>query len=360
MSKVFTSDNLHDFLNETNFGNGLVELLIHEIPYSGNHPDAPENVDFSYGKYDINKYINYANQRLVNPTSKQELVRLLLHHHPLFNSSDNVDQFRYDFDEGTGLISENDPAIQRIVEIFNAYASEFNSMHNLSEEDDYYKNLITVEEAASHAVLQDVPIYLDSLESFLNDSKESFSLHNILNLTIRMYNPDENFTTDPFESSLITHKIFRHLISIFISANALRSINNEKLIHYELLQKYFDGTDPNYPEGASIDKYCGGQSLNIVDNPNISAFDKIQAEYIQYHRRGQDYPILRDEENSGIKEDAIISLFDLFIFYHEYETESTRQIKVDMSEKVKVIEKYLGKLVGIYAAYKNLIREYQS
>lgn len=78
----YVFDNVHDWINEVNLGNGLADLLCHyaKVPKSAkNHPTGrvskPET------------FVRYANRHLENKISIEEIRELLKYHHPDYKCS---------------------------------------------------------------------------------------------------------------------------------------------------------------------------------------------------------------------------------------------------------------------------------
>jgi hypothetical protein len=226
--KPFVVDTaFHDWINDVNMGNGLIDLMC----------------DYSrYGNANVDIFIELANGILTRKTNIEELYKLIWYHHPGYQTMDLVFKSYYDsegfwnypisadtlrqrvrsvFNAATksSAVDENDPNLRRIVDIINAYRTQFNRQksRNVTR-----LNLLSYSEAALRCDPQKAKLFLEKEGHFFVDE--------VLDKEIRGGN----------KISLVSENLLSEIYNIMIEANNLRAYDKERnLIHTDLFESYF-------------------------------------------------------------------------------------------------------------------------
>ena len=253
----FVTDNFYDFVRETNFGNALGSFLIHEIPGKNVPLDSPERGNRNMITYDIREFIELANRNLGinNKVTATEIAELLLYHSPDFYCSRLVENFQFQVND-TGNILPTDPHIQRICDVYNAYAYGYNSKHNLNTNNSYYKSILIPQNAADNAILQDANIDYEG---------KTINVHNLLNMDIVIQDPFRKNVKVEMKS--MVRGLFSGSTSLFtlsFLSNFLTDSHDRMYFHTDLLDRYFNDGDEEYIQGKSVGYWFNGVDLTYT------------------------------------------------------------------------------------------------
>src|SRR5579871_1320706 len=140
----FYFQNLRDFINNVNLGNGLAPLFMHYTP--------TKVANILSHKPDPKMFVSMANQNLPynNQTDLQEVRNLLRTYHPRYEAPSNLRNYTFDLDE-EGDIDPDGPYFRRILQIRNAYVKTFNAQAKYKS---LYKKILTPEAAIDLAIVQ--------------------------------------------------------------------------------------------------------------------------------------------------------------------------------------------------------------
>ncbi len=253
----FVTDNIHDWIGDTNMGNGLADLLVHYLPgrTKASEFEGQDHAGTLKDKYDADEFIKLANTKLgKKKTNKDELSDLIYTHHPGYVASEDVEQMVFELDDAN-LVKPEDASIVRIVQIHNAYADAFNEKYGLTKGNPGFKPRVTAEQAAANAVPQTAVVpYADG----------TVNVDDVLNLEITVQNPynvDEQVT---YRTSAINSGMNTTILTVMSNANKLSEPENGRLIHYDLFERYFNGADDNYPQGKNTGLWFDGHDLTFT------------------------------------------------------------------------------------------------
>jgi hypothetical protein len=264
----YVFDNVHDWLCNCNLGNGLADFLCH---FSDN--------ERGMGEPEPSIFIEYANRHLRKKTSLEEIFKILHYHYLGQESSKKVKNKTFVLAED-GFLSEADPILNRIVELRNAYITEYNCLNKANVD------LIDIEVAIAHAIPQ-IRIF--------PDGKDAFDMGCILNVDVKIKGDKRDYTT-----SLIDQEILSLTFALMSAYNKFGIYSETNYcIKTELLDKYFNNGDPNYQPGLNAGFYLGGipqfqypqlATINFefnVPDKNIAIVTKIIK---------PDFPTLKEDE----------------------------------------------------------------
>jgi hypothetical protein len=280
----FVSDNIHDLINNVNLGNGLADLMYHWIPGKEDieaedsivTPNEPRTKGKN-GKASVEDFITLANEKLTKVTSKKELEGLLYLHSDAYTAGKNVKDDKYKVDEA-GYV--DDKRVERIVDIYNAYAESFNETYEVAESDAGYRPTYTFDQARARAIVQ--VAQLDGVDSSDVLDRE---------ITVKSDPWKENSAPVTFKSSFINSNMTTTIFALISNANKLTDHHNSKYSHYELYDKYFNADkESKYLPGRSTGLYFGGRNytpkgeteddlkVKLVKLPNLKKKDKGKGE----------------------------------------------------------------------------------
>lgn len=228
----YVFQNIHDWINGVNLGNGLAELMCHYMTNTQLNPEI---------------FVKYANSQDAD-TSIKEIYNLLKYHHPGYFSSDRVQKYIFKLDKN-GNIDVTDKNLLRIIEIRNAYVEAFNL---LSEEK---LGELTIEDAIANIVPQAATLIY---------SDDSFTVNELLDTTVMLKDDTREYTT-----SLLTTSLFGNIAKQMIQANFLK-LSSRSEIQTNLLAKYFNRGDDEYLPGKNCRFYLDGKVQSNNYNPQLS------------------------------------------------------------------------------------------
>jgi len=252
----FVTDNIHDWINGINMGNGLAHYLVHVIPGRDDETDVPneEHAKTIKAKHDADEFIRLANSQLKGErkTDKDELMELIYVHHDAYTASGDVEKSVFQTDKESNVVA-NDPTVLRIVEVYNAYATAYNKKYGLKVSSTGHKPQLTAKEAAANAVPQTANIPYEG---------GTVNVSEILDVVIQVhdpFSPDDEFN---FNTSAINSGMNTTILTLMSNANQLSEPENGRLIHYDLFEKYFNGNDQDYPQGKTTGFYFSERDEN--------------------------------------------------------------------------------------------------
>ncbi len=267
----YMCDNIHDYINELNFGNGLVDMLVHRVPRLSDTDRAAGEPTMrgKEPKFSLKEFVRLANTVLVGDaqTSIAELEQLAYVHAPGYLAT--VDAGDVTFAMKGKKVSVNDPNLQRIVEVHNAYATAFNNAYNVTSDDAGGKPMLTAKSAAALADPLKATLSYDVVDNAGAVETKTVSVADMFDRELTVTSPFTGASVT-FNTSVLRNSISSILIGLINNAN-LTSVSG-KYIDYELFNKYFGGSDPTYAAGQSIGYFMGGNDLTYA--PSDADLDK--------------------------------------------------------------------------------------
>lgn len=363
----YVFDNIHDWLNEVNLGNGLATILSFPSGYDGYRDNISKPDEF----------IRRANEFLSIKTSMTEIRRLLRHHHPYYKCADAIQNFVFRIDK-KGNIRPSDPAITRCVQIRNAFIKCMNSK--------YGENIpfISREEAVKIAIPQLTPL------------EDGINVADVLNVDVMLQRD-----TTIYGSCVLDYSLLKDIFNMMLQANNLIALNG--YVKTNLLDKYFHCTNKDYLPGTDMRFYLGGKvqhfypethtdfknigfktvgsiapitRCNIKKNfPSIegNALEQLIARYVVMYsineKTGQKYTPLEFVEQ--IENDIILTCYPergvgtniVTIIKHLYKIPvimlhsnyqqlvAYKSVDKDITKRIRVVKEYFYNLFSIYKMY---------
>lgn len=263
----FVTDNIHDWLNEVNMGNGLAPLLTHFEKYTLQFRD-PTREPLIKERSNSKLFMEMANRRLPNnaKVERDEIKEILLYHHDYYRSSENVENLTFEIDPETQIISTYDRIIQRIIQIHNAYIQDYNSTNRNK------LNYVTPEDAINGVAPQ-----MASLTYDYSDGGETgeivFNVQDVISVPVTVTDPFNGENANIiFNSVIVGSALVHNSLYAMAHANGLFS-PQKKRVDYQLFQKYFNNGNENYIQGRDTGLYFRG--IDLTYTPNILPSDNL-------------------------------------------------------------------------------------
>jgi hypothetical protein len=304
----YVSDNAHDWVTQTNMGNGLIHMLVHYIPTSSNpNRAAKEPVSTTQDtKVSVSAYLELANSKLKTKTNIEELEKLALMHSDEYAASDKVSENTWVMGND-GFVSQKDDNLKRIVEIYNAYADAFNAKFKVKSGEAGYKEEVSVEDASRMAIPQRAQL------------SEELNVGDLLDRKITIKNP---FTKEQkqYKTTTMISNMYLSFLSIVKKANMLSPPGNGSFCQYDIFEKFFNGSDDDYEAGKSVGLFFEGENWT----PTAKQLKKIE------------FPITETEKEKLKSYTTDINAFQLILKKSSEKTEKKRE---DLSERQKKSKK---------------------
>jgi hypothetical protein len=354
----YVYDNIHDWINEVSLGCGLADQLCHfDMSRYSNSRGMANPIKFV--EY-VNKY--YKRRNLPTRTSLEEVRNLLQYHHPNYTSSKECEKkvfVRKAFpgEEQKEIMIDN-PILRQIVELRNAYVSEFN--YQLALEQGYLDQEISTEEINDLMETQG-GLPLLTLEAALSSvipqlamlpgENGPFNVADVLDVDLMLADDDMQYT-----SSIVTSGLVTVIMVLMGHANKLFNSESRTMVKIELLGKYFGGTDLDYSPGQGTDFYLGGKLLEAKPRTakSLTAFEQINVN--TRPGREPDY-----SSRLGVKGFAASQLAHLYRIPDEKLDPEYQKLLDPLSEtgriiydRLEVVRKYLSSLNDVQSAYERV------
>lgn len=215
----FIFQNLCDWMNETNLGNGIADLMCYFDRYGNAKPGI---------------FVEYTNENL-DPnylTSIGEINELLKYHHPGYFTTRKLKDYVFELDE-EGNVDPTDINLLRIVEIRQAYIATYNSRHK--------------DQLAPFEVKDAIKSLIPQTNSFYDPGGIKFNVSDFLSAKVMLKNSFKEYT-----SSIVNVGLILYVGALMRSSNNLGRTPN---LPIELLDRYFNGGTPDYLEGRDCKFY---------------------------------------------------------------------------------------------------------
>jgi hypothetical protein len=223
LQTLLVFQNFKDWINNVNMGNGLAQFMAHREKNPKYDEKNPSSKVKSH-TYDVNTFIEMANERLAEGTSIAEIDRLL-RFHPASKEGNSKYVFNKDI--------ASDKHFVRILEIINAYRTQGEA------------EPMTEKEALAHVVPQ---------EATLGRSNK-FNVQDILNMDITTSDGKEH------TSAAINPGMSIIIMTLMANANNLYNPQQTKYVDYQYFSKYFGGTDNEYAPTKGTGFYLDDEDL---------------------------------------------------------------------------------------------------
>ena len=323
----YTFDNVHDFLDEVNVGNGLADLLCHYVEEKIPGGKVRLTLEPEY-------FVDFANYSLPadEQTSLEEIQTLLKYHHPKYRSQGEARNLVFSLDE-KGNISQEDPILLRIIQIRNAYITETTDRYAEIDE----TKILTIDKALRSVVPQHTPLI--RVKSKWEKKDDVFNVSDILNTHTAL----RDDPTGKYSTSYINVPFMNIFVQLLAFANDLYNTHTFKIennkeggeskeeeeseeeeeveefvvdaeyIKTDLLDKYFNAKPGSkYFQGEDTKFYLNGEPFcdykEIDKNLNLTARDKDNESIKAAVRQilGDDFPTLTGSEKNKLIERYIL------------------------------------------------------
>jgi hypothetical protein len=268
----FVFQNIHDWIQNTNMGNGFVSKLTH-IDIKETVAKKPKKVHVPNPK----TFINYANRRLPadRKTDLAELLNLIYMHNPgdkqKYVSGRDVAaaEFRTDGKGNVDPSPQANPRLDRMVEIQNAYADYFNGTRRQGEDQ---IPVYSLQEAAAMATPQKARIEFIAPESDAKNAPKrayGFDTNEVFNAPVTLSDGQQ------YVSSAVSSGMCTVILALMANANKLQDAKLSGFLHYDIFEKYFhedykkQGQPGYYEPGTNVGFYLDGQYQSL--GLNLSA-----------------------------------------------------------------------------------------
>ena len=241
----FVFQNVGDWINQINMGNGLTSLMCHmkKNPSKTKDQKSTDNPKIKAYLPDINTFIEMANKKLPDDaqTKFSEIYALNFIHAPGFIEGEAVSKDSYHFAMSGDMADPTDTNLMRMMEIRNAYVAAHNedSKEQLPE--------LTTGEVARMAIPQRATL----------GGKKGVKVAEIFNYPITTIDGAEHKVAS-INSSMSTT-----IMTLMGHANKLHDANESALLHYDLFEKFFNGSDASYAPGASVGFWLGNTNQSF-------------------------------------------------------------------------------------------------